>query len=237
MQFFAQPWWVNLLIIVPIAVAYAWRTRRLQIAPSQLAWAAAFAGAFGFVEAAVVVYLRAAVGLLPGYQGTLADVVRLSRGLYERGITASEIALPPSLVTVELFREAATMVMLVAVAMLAGRALRAAPGEMRADSNWRAGWKPLRERWAMFLWCFAIWDATYYAGLWATIRWPDSLTAPDVLFLIPVPWLAQIWFPLLVDAAVIAAVLYGRRTPADVEGSRALTASAVSTLADSRANS
>lgn len=230
MQFFAQPWWVNLLIIVPIAVAYAWHSRRLQIAPSQLGWTAAFAGAFGFVEAAVVVYLRAAVGLLPGYQGTLADVIRLSRGLYERGITASEVALPPSLVTIELFREAATMVMLITVAMLAGRALNAHSTKETTQSQWR-------ERWAMFLWCFAIWDAAYYAGLWATIRWPNSLTAPDVLFLIPVPWLAQVWFPLLIDVAVMAAVLYGRRARADAATSYAVTVPAVSALADSHANS
>jgi hypothetical protein len=54
-------------------------------------------------------------------------------------------------------------------------------------------------RWAAFLWLFALWDIAYYAGLWATLRWPASLTGLDVLFLIPVPWIAQVWFPLLVS--------------------------------------
>jgi hypothetical protein len=96
------------------------------------------------------------------------------------------------------------MLMLLAVAMLAARAVR--------------------ERWAMFLWCFAIWDAAYYAGLWTTIRWPQSLATPDVLFLIPVPWIAQVWFPLLIDAAVVGAVLYRRRSHGAVAHSRAWAA-------------
>jgi hypothetical protein len=232
MQLFAQPWWVNLLILVPVAIAYFWRARPLNIARSQLAWAAAFAAAFGFVEAAVVVYLRAAVGLLPGYHGTLSDVVRLSSSLYEKGIAASEVSLPQSLMTIELFREAATIVMLIAIAMLTAYATRSQSeysrqasnrGPLSAASNPPAStphshaWNPLspgrnslREAWAIFLWCFAIWDAAYYAGLWVTIRWPNSLAATDVLFLIPVPWYAQVWFPLLIDAAVLAAILFAR---------------------------
>jgi hypothetical protein len=200
MQLLAQPWWVNLLIVVPIVAAWFWRARPLNISLRQLGWAAAFAGAFGFVEAAVVVYLRAASGLLPGYQGTLADVVRLAGTPYRQ----DQVALPPSLLTVEVFREAATILMLVAVAMLAARVAR--------------------ERWAAFLWCFAIWDAAYYTGLWATIRWPQSLTTADVLFLIPVPWIAQVWFPLLMDAAVVAAVLCSRRPRAAIARTRAWAA-------------
>nr|UXE46230.1 hypothetical protein Hi04_10k_c962_00006 [uncultured bacterium] len=200
MQLFAQPWWVNLLIVIPIAVAWFWRGRPLDTSLSQLGWAAAFAGGFGFVEAAVVVYLRAASGLLPGYQGTLAEVARFAGATYRQ----DQVALPPSLLTVEVFREAATMVMLLAVAMVAARIAR--------------------ERWAVFLWCFAIWDAAYYAGLWATIRWPQSLTTRDVLFLIPVPWIAQVWFPLLIDAAVVAAVLRSRRPGTAIARSRAWAA-------------
>jgi hypothetical protein len=57
-----------------------------------------------------------------------------------------------------------------------------------------------------FLWLFAWWDLSYYAGLWATVRWPASLTDLDVLFLIPVPWVAQIWFPLLVSLLTLLAI-------------------------------
>ncbi len=64
-----------------------------------------------------------------------------------------------------------------------------------------------RERWGGFLWSFAIWDITYYIGLWATLRWPSSLKDYDVLFLIPVPWVSQVWFPVLVSSLSMLAVV------------------------------
>jgi hypothetical protein len=70
-----------------------------------------------------------------------------------------------------------------------------------------------RARAAVFLWTFAIWDIVYYAALWATVRWPLSLSDPDVLFLIPVPWLSPVWFPLLVSALALAAVLFSHVSP------------------------
>src|SRR5690349_9352956 len=168
--FWAHPWWVNLLWLVPVANYAVWRRRPLSLARAQLVWAGLFAAAFGFVEASVVVYLRAATGMLPGYQGTLADVARLSSQVYEQARSLESF--PQSLLTVEVAREAATMIILLSVAMLAAR--------------------PVRDRWAAFLWTFAIWDTTYYAGLWATVRWPQSLLSSDVLFLIPVPWISQV---------------------------------------------
>jgi hypothetical protein len=182
-QAFAQPWWVNLLIFIPLLAYLAWRRKGLQLAWRQLFILAAFALAFGFVEASVVVYLRAATGLLPGYQGTLADVQR-SVSSYDQSRSISQF--PQSLLTIEGCREAATMIMLISIAFLAA-----------ARS---------RERWAVFLWTFALWDIAYYGGLWATIRWPGSLKELDVLFLIPVPWVAQIWYPLLVSALALLAV-------------------------------
>src|SRR5260370_215784 len=73
--------------------------------------------------------------------------------------------------------------------------------------------KKSRGRVAVFLWTFAIWDIVYYAALWATVRWPLSLKDPDVLFLIPVPWLSPVWFPILVSALALAAVLLSRVSP------------------------
>lgn len=191
-QVFAQPWWVNLLIIVPGAAYLLWRRRNLQLAWRQTLTISAFALAFGFVEAAVVVYLRAAVGLLPGYNGgTLAAVRRLSV-TYQQAQAISRF--PESLLTIEVMRESATLVMLVCVAMLAA--------------------SRTRERCASFLWAFAMWDIAYYAGLWATVRWPSSLKELDVLFLIPVPWVAQVWYPLLVSALTLLAVALAKtRTP------------------------
>lgn len=181
---FAQPWWVNLLIIVPVVLYFLWRRKGLRLVWPQMLALSGFALAFGFVEAAVVVYLRAAVGLLPGYQeGTFADVRRLSAG-YQQALSLAHF--PHVLISVELLREVATMVMLICVALLAAR--------------------EARERWACFLWAFAVWDITYYAGLWALVRWPSSLKTVDVLFLIPTPWIAQVWYPLLVSGLTLAAV-------------------------------
>ena len=189
LQLLAQPWWVNLLIVVPICAYVGFRRESLDLNWSRLAAGAAFAAAFGFVEAAVVVYLRAAGGLLPGYLTSLA-AVRNSVFMYDQSRSVNDF--PQSLMTVEVWREAATLVMLISVALLS------------AARN--------RERLAMFLWVFAIWDSAYYAGLWATVRWPGSLLDFDVLFLIPVPWLAQVWFPLLISVATAVAIALNTRS-------------------------
>lgn len=166
----ATPWWVNLVLLVPIGSYVAWRTKSLQLSPRQLAYAAIFGIAFGINEAVAVIYLRAAFGLLAN-TATPAHV--LAR-------------LPGFFVMTEISREAATIIMLIAASMLAARSFR--------------------ERWALFLWMFAFWDIFYYVGLWLIIRWPPSLLAQDVLFLIPTPWIAQVWFPVLVSLLAIGAV-------------------------------
>lgn len=181
----AQPWWVNLVLLIPPLAWFSWRRGRVPLTVRQLALSAVFAVAFGFLEAIVVVYLRAAAGLLPGYQGTLSDVARMSGELYQQSQAISQF--PKSLLTLEVFREAATILMLLSVAFLTS-----------AKSRGRA---------AIFLWTFAIWDIVYYAALWASIGWPLSLKDPDVLFLIPVPWFSPVWFPILVSALALVAVL------------------------------
>ena len=186
----AEPWWVNLLLLVPPVAYFSWKrtSSGLTLGPKPLLASGVFAAAFGFVEAMVVVYLRAATGLLPGYQGTLADVVRRSGEFYQQSQAINQF--PQSLLTLEVFREAATIVVLLSVAFLAAA--------------------KMRSRAAVFLWTFAIWDGTYYAALWATVRWPQSLADRDVLFLIPRPWISPVWFPLLVSALAILAVLFAR---------------------------
>lgn len=184
-QLRAQPWWVNLLWVVPFLAYGIWRRNRLQLSWHQLVYAALFAGGFGFVEAAVVVYLRAAIGLLPAYHGTLADVQRMAPAAYQQVQSLNQF--PQSLLTIEVMREAATLVILLAVSLLSA-----------ARS---------RERWGIFLWTFALWDTAYYGGLWATVRWPATLKEMDILFLIPQPWLAQVWFPLAVSGLSVIAVL------------------------------
>ncbi len=183
LQLWAQPWWVNLLLLIPLATYFAYRRNGMSLHWRQLITLAIFSAAFGFVEAAVVVYLRAAIGLLPGYTGTFAEFRHSSLG-YTQASSLSQF--PQSLLTIEVYREAATMVMLVGVALLSASRTSA--------------------RWAAFLWVFALWDIAYYAGLWVTVRWPASFTDLDVLFLIPVPWMAQVWFPLLVSLSTVLAI-------------------------------
>ncbi len=173
LQIWAQPWWVNLLLLVPVLSYLSWRRTGLALSRWKLLALVLFGAAFGFVEAAVVVYLRAAAGLANGtislqpssttYQQALSVLAQFSQGLR----------------TIEVCREAATMVMLVTVALLAGAGAKA--------------------RWGAFLWEFGAWDLAYYAGLRTMLGWPSSLKDYDVLFLIPVPWVAQVWFPLLVS--------------------------------------
>ena len=188
-RFLAHPLWVNFLVLVPLALCIAWRNKGIQIPGQKLFFATIFAIAFGFVEAATATYLSAAAGLLPGYTGTLSDVQRLARS------TEAELPpinqFPPSLLTIEVLREGATIVMLAGIALLAA--------------------SKARERCAVFLWTFAWWDISYYAGLWGTVRWPTSLKDLDVLFLIPEPWIAPVWFPLLVSVLTLVALELGRR--------------------------
>ncbi|HEY6108335.1 MAG TPA: hypothetical protein VIV56_05450 [Gemmatimonadales bacterium] len=126
----------------------------------RLIWVALYAIAMAFVEAAVVVYLRA-----------LLDATPVDR------IPGVEIA-----------REAATIVMLLAVGVLAG-------GE-------------LRERFLVFCLAFGIWDLSYYAWLRVLLGWPPSLLTSDILFLIPVPWVAPVLAPVIVSVGLVAGSLW-----------------------------
>jgi hypothetical protein len=184
---------VNLLALVPISAYIFWRSRKLSLDKTTLVAGLIFGMAFGFVEAAVVIYLRCASGLLPVSYGTLAQTINHSGG----GQPVAQVlgSLPASLVNVERLREASTIVMLVSLAAL--------------------GAKNALNRVALFLWAFATWDIAYYAGLWLTIRWPASLSELDVLFLIPQPWISQVWFPLSVSVLTLAAVILARSPASD----------------------
>ncbi len=188
-KLFAHPWWVNLLLLVPLVAYFLFRREKPQLTSRELLISAMFALSFGFVEGAVAIYLGVAVGLLSGHAGPLSDVARLSADLHwQQSQPLSN--LPPSLLKVEVFREAASMLMLLSVAILAQH--------------------KRRERFAIFLWIFALWDVGYYVALWATVRWPNSPTSADVLFFIPVPWISQVWFPLLISILTGAVILLTR---------------------------
>ena len=178
-----RPWWVNLLILIPILTYYFLRKNRPSLGTTQLLISGLFAIAFSFVEASVVIYLRAITGFLTG--SGLSEVTNLSSSFYHEARIVADF--PPSLLKVEILREAATILILGSVASLTVRGTK--------------------ERWAVFLWAFAIWDIFYYLSLRLTVGWPSSLKTPDVLFLIPVPWISQVWFPLAVSMLTILSIM------------------------------
>ncbi len=132
-----------------------------------VAWVVVYATAMAFVEAAVVVYLRAL-----GHGGPF--------------IGQALPVLTRNIIAIEVVREGATLVMLVALGALAGR------------HRW--------ERFLFFWLAFALWDLGYYGWLWVLSGWPPSLLTWDVLFLIPVPWTAPVLAPVLVSSGMVAAV-------------------------------
>lgn len=185
----ATPIWVNLLILVPISLFFYWRKRGLSITYRTLLLTGIFGIAFGFIESSVVIYLRAATGLLPGYEGTLMDIWRQAVEIsYNQQILAKE--LPISLLTIEFFRELGTGFMIISVAILSA--------------------KKIREQVALAFWVFAFWDIFYYVWLYILVRWPQSLTTSDLLFLIPEPWFSQVWFPILVSGLTMLGIVLNR---------------------------
>jgi len=105
-------------------------------------------------------------------------VVYLRKLFYPTGFDFPLVGfLDPAILTVEWIREFATIVILVTVAMLAA--------------------KKFNERFAYFLYAFAIWDIFYYFSLKFILDWPASLLTWDLLFLIPWPWVGPVLAPLL----------------------------------------
>ena len=132
-------------------------------------WVVLYAIAMAAVESAVVVYLRAL------HQGTAPLTVLMHE-------------IPAPLIAIEVGREFATLVMLLAVAGVAGR-----------------------NTWEGFLYlalAFGVWDIFYYIWLWVFIGWPPSLLTWDVLFLIPVPWLGPVLAPVIVSLCLVAGSLW-----------------------------
>lgn len=112
-----------------------------------------------------------------------AVVVYLRELYYPDGFTVAFKPLPQKIVIVELFREFATLLMLILI-------------------GWFAG-KNKRTRFAWFLYSFAIWDLFYYIWLKAIINWPSSIFDWDILFLMPFTWLAPIIAPIICSISMI----------------------------------
>lgn len=134
-------------------------------------WLTLFSIAMGFLESAVVQYLR-----------------EIS---YPGGFEFPLVPIDNRLAITEVIREAATIIMLIAVSCRSGRTLS--------------------ERFAWFLYCFAVWDIFYYIFLKILIGWPASFMTWDVLFLIPAPWVGPVIAPVIISCTMIlfaATILY-----------------------------
>ena len=133
---------------------------------TRLAAVAIYAAAMAVVEAMVVYYLR-----------------RLFALQYAAVFAPGRFSFPHAYLRHEQIREAATIVMLLVVAWLAGRGLL--------------------QRLAYFLFAFGVWDIGYYVVLKIMLGWPASLGTRDLLFLTPRQWWAPVWEPLLASTAFI----------------------------------
>ena len=135
-------------------------------------WVVALAISFAYVESAVVVYLRE-IYFDGSFDFPLVTIWENGRRVVDR------------LILVETGREAATIVMLAAAGILAGR--------------------NGLQRFCFFMIAFGIWDIFYYLWLYAILGWPESLMTWDLLFYIPLPWVGPVIAPVLIAATMTAA--------------------------------
>jgi len=153
-----------------------------------------FGTAFGYMEAAVVSYLRdldepVVQRFYPGRPpGDLFP-------LLTQGQVAAVEPQGRRMLVIEIGREAATILMLAGIALAASTNMGA----------WAAA----------FAIAFGTWDITFYVFLKVLLDWPASLFTWDILFLIPVPWVGPVIAPVLVSAAMIAAGIWHLRREAD----------------------
>ncbi len=120
-------------------------------------------------------------------EGVVVVYLRKSLGMIDSESNKESVGkFPKRFLNIEMTREAATIIMLVVIAYLSG-------------TTWP-------ERGIFFLWTFAFWDLFYYLSLYILIKWPPTLKTIDVLFLIPVPWIAPVWFPIGVSSLTIIAI-------------------------------
>ena len=121
-------------------------------------------------------------------EGVVVVYLRKALGMLDSGSNKESVGkIAPAYLKIEMTREAATIIMLVVIAYLVG-------------NSWT-------EKGIFFLWTFAFWDLFYYVSLYILIKWPPALTTIDVLFLIPVPWIAPVWFPVGISSITIITII------------------------------
>jgi hypothetical protein len=121
-------------------------------------------------------------------EGVVVVYLRKALGMLDSESNKESVGkIPDRFLAIEMTREAATIIMLVVIAYLTG-------------DTWI-------QKGIFFLWTFAFWDLFYYVSLYILIKWPPSFKTIDVLFLIPVPWIAPVWFPIGVSGLTILTIV------------------------------
>ena len=112
-----------------------------------------------------------------------AIVIYLREHYYPLGFSFPLSLVTRTVAITEFFREGATLIMLITIGYLTGR--------------------NFKERFAYFIYAFAIWDIFYYVFLYVVIGWPSSLLTWDVLFLLPTMWTGPVIAPILTSLNMI----------------------------------
>lgn len=146
-----------------------------------------FAVAFALVEAAGVIYLRQLFGFERDYLPPSPKVL-INLGLLVF-LAPEPLVLPNQFIyQIELVREAATIVILVCIALLATRNFKGRVGA--------------------FITAFSIWDMFYYLFLRFFAQWPRSLLDIDIFFLIPLPWVGPVLLPVVLFTLLLPLGIY-----------------------------
>jgi len=153
--------------------------------------AAVLAAALAHIEASVVVYLRET--LVPVRTRYFPDAVREPLPLLDLDQLREAGPAVRSFLGFEMARELSALAVLAAAAIGLSR--------RRRQGVW------------LFLLAFGLWDILYYVFLKLLMDWPASPGTWDVLFLVPVPWVAPVWAPLAVAVVLLLGGLAGLTRP------------------------
>ena len=114
-------------------------------------------------------------------------VVYLRALYYPDGFDFPLKTIDENIALTEVLREFATLIMLLGAGIIAG--------------------KNFSQRFAYFIYIFAIWDIFYYAFLKLLLDWPASFLTWDILFLIPVAWIGPVIAPIILSILMISLAL------------------------------
>ncbi len=137
-----------------------------------------FGVAFGFVESVVVYYLRHLANIHQNFNVKKYHTI-LNLGFIAFIKPLSPLLVSSNITNVEFIREAATIIMLLAVSFIVSKS-----------------WK---DRIGAFLIAFSVWDIFYYVFLKILTNWPSTFFTKDVYFLIPVVWVGPVITPLVIS--------------------------------------